>query len=141
MKLAIQQWIRRRSLFVFNGLIASGAVTNTLGYRHAPLVKHDTDWRDRKTGHHSNDIESENGKFKQLIRTRHSNFDVAFYEVRPDEMVLHDDGDAEGPLAFEPFDPFEYVFYVNVGKAIPDIMQVQCHSTPQKKHVLRQSFA
>ena len=59
-----------RCFLVFDGWKSSKAAVETLGYQHAPPVVHDKGWRDRTTGLHSNDIESESAWFETWARNR-----------------------------------------------------------------------
>ena len=88
----------------------------SLGYDHAPPVKHEQGWRDRITGFHSNDVESENAKFKGWVRARYSKLSISFRNVN----------DADAEIAqVEPLDLYEYCYYVNAGDDMTSIMRSQ----------------
>ena len=65
--------------------------------RAPPAVNHSIEWRDRATGFHSNDIESENQRIKAFARARYSQLQLSDADVH------------------------EYAYYVNVGDALPDV--------------------
>ena len=70
----------------------------SLGYRSAPPVKHEDGYRDRRTGFHTNDAESENSRLKQWNRHRYSQLQLNVGEMD------------------------EYIFYINVGQSIDNVL-------------------
>ncbi len=71
---------------------------NSLGYKSDPPVKHEKHFRDPSTGFHTNDAESENNRLKKWSRTRY------------------------GKLQLNASEMDEYVFYVNVGSSMCDVL-------------------
>ena len=69
-----------------------------LGLKHAPPVNHSKHFRDPETGYHTNDVESENERFKRCIRGRSGRVHV-------------EDSDLE-----------EYMYYVNVGASMESVL-------------------
>ena len=63
-----------------------------------PPINHSLEFRDRESGFHSNDIESENSRLKLWSRKRYSKLMLT-------ELDLH-----------------EYAYYVNVGATMEDVM-------------------
>ena len=90
--------MRRGSFLVYDKWAATIAAVRQLGYAHSPPVDHSKGFRDRSTGFHSNDIESENARFKAWSRKRY------------------------GKLQLEELDLCEYAFYVNVSNAFDDVL-------------------
>ena len=69
-----------------------------MGYNAPPAINHGIEFRDRETGFHANDIESENARLKAWSRHRYSRLHLS-------ELDLH-----------------EYSFYVNNGSTMTTIM-------------------
>ena len=95
----LQGAVRKNSFLVHDGWTSTQAAVEQLGYKHAPAVKHDEGYRDVETGFHTNDAESENSRVKGWNRHRYGKL-----------MVTKEEMD-------------EYVFYVNVGEGIGDVMK------------------
>ena len=64
MERVIRRHIHKSCSLMFDGWKSSKAAAETLRYQHGPPVVHDRGWRDRTTGLHSNDIESESAWFE-----------------------------------------------------------------------------
>ena len=78
-------------------------------------VNHNENWRDPATGYHSNDIESEWGRFKLWFSQRYSYVRSSNNKddrLKQRKMQHHVD---------------EYVYYVNVGSDIASIMKAFIH--------------
>jgi len=90
--------IHKGSKLVFDGWLSSKSAAKKLGYDFVKPINHKVEFRDRVTGFHSNDIESENNKLKHWSRVRHSRLIL-------NELDLH-----------------EYAYYVNVGSSMKDVM-------------------
>jgi len=91
--------IKKGTILVFDGWGPTEIAADEEKFRHAPPVVHEMEFRDRETGFHSNDIESENERLKHWSRTRNGT-------LRLTELDLH-----------------EYSFYINGGDAVEDIMK------------------
>ena len=113
-KRTIQKHIKKKSFLVFDGWKSSKSATVQLGYRHAPPVNHSSGWRRTDTGHHSNDVESENARLKMAVRQRYTK--LAVHVSKPSE----ENPEVEDPL--DMLDVYEYVFYVNKGKTMAEVM-------------------
>ena len=131
MKVTIKEFIAKKSFLVFDGWKSSKAAAESLGFRHAPPVKHNRGWRGRKTVFHSNDCESENDRLKLWLRARYTRLRLTS-KALPDADASDADIDADAPqdaqeeeLSVEPFDMHAYAYYVNVGNAMSDIMRAQ----------------
>ena len=59
-----------KSKLVYDKWTGTVAAVRRLGFSHAPPINHSIDFRDRRTGFHSNDIESENNRIKRFLRKR-----------------------------------------------------------------------
>ena len=83
-----------------------------MGYKAAPPVNHSVGWRDNSTGFHSNDIESEFSRLKNLVRERYGrlSFQATLGTSGPEEDEELDLGDL-----------YEYAFRVNVGSSFEDV--------------------
>ena len=142
MRNTIKQLIMQKSFLVFDGWKSSEAAVKSLGFRCAPPVKHDNGWRDRKTGFHSNDCESENDRLKLWLRARYTRLKLTFKAVLDgdgcDAGAAGDSPEEAGDeeLAVEPLDLYEYAYYVNVGKAMSDIMRAQVVDGVMRRNVV-----
>ena len=120
----IKQHVKKRSFLVFDGWKSSVAAVKRLGYRSAPPVDHCAGWRDRSTGFHSNDIESENARMKMWLRTRYSKMPV-LNAAASDAVGAADPESA--PCEEEQTMPLpdlaEYAHYVNSGKSMAAAME------------------
>ena len=123
MSAVIKKRIRKGSFLVFDGWRSSKFAVQRLGYRHAPPVVHDKGWRDIETGFHSNDVESENARFKLWVRNRYSKLLLSMSEASVTQRgdVEGEEPDAPAP-AISIRDLSEYAFYVNVGNAMEKAM-------------------
>ena len=91
--------IRHGSIIVSDKWTGTVKAVRALGYRSPPAINHGVEFRDRETGFHSNDIESENNRLKAWARHRYSRLQLT-------EEDLH-----------------EYTFYINKGSLMADVMQ------------------
>jgi len=96
--------VRPGSFLVFDGWVATRSAVRQLGYDCAPPVIHETAYRDVKTGFHTNDVESENARLKGWSRKRYGRLNITVEEMD------------------------EYVFYVNVGGQMRDVMRGLAYS-------------
>lgn len=71
MKQAILSCISKKGFVVHDSWKASTTAIADLGFSAAPPVNHSVGWRDTNTGFHSNDIESEFSRLKNMVRERH----------------------------------------------------------------------
>lgn len=97
-KNAIADRVRVGSFVDFDKWMASAAAIKALSYKHAPPINHTFSFRDRMTGFHSNDIESEFARVKRCLRERHGRLTLAGGSTRTEAM--------EGDL-------YAYMFYIN----------------------------
>ena len=82
------------------------------GTKAAPPVNHSRGWRDRATGFHSNDIESEFSRLKRAVRERYGRLSFQSQGQEDDTAEAIDAGDL-----------FEYAFKVNVGDSFCDCLK------------------
>ena len=94
--------IKKGSFLVFDKWGGTVKAVKELGFKHAPPVNHSKEFRDRATGFHSNDIESENQRLKHWSRIRY------------------------GRLMLSELDVHEYAYYVNVGHTMHLVFQGLC---------------
>ena len=87
----LQSHINKGCIVVSDKWKSTVQALNALGYRSPPAINHGIEFRDRETGFHSNDIESENNRLTTWSRHRYSRLQLT-------ELDLH-----------------EYAYYVNVG--------------------------
>ena len=116
MAAVIKQRVKKRSFLVFDGWKSSEAAVKRLGFRYAPPVDHSSGWRDRSTGFHSNDIESENSRMKIWLRARYSN--MPLLDAAASDAVWAADRESapcEEELIMPLPDLAEYAHYVNSG--------------------------
>ena len=118
MRNVIQSHIKKKTFLVFDGWKSSTAAVKQLGYRHAPAVNHTTGWRDRVTGFHSNDVESENARFKTWLRCRYTRLKGIITDKV--EADVEDDNIYEDKEV-ELLDLYEYCHYINLGDTMKDI--------------------
>ena len=69
----------------------------------SPPINHIVEWRDRKTGFHTKDIESENNWMKHWSKVRY------------------------GRLSLTELDMHEYALYVNMGADMKSVMKVMSY--------------
>ena len=112
-KNVITKHIKKKSFLVFDGWKSSSAAATRLGYRFAPPVNHSKAWRDRETGFHSNDVESENSRLKTWLRQRYTKLRLT---------ISQPTYGAEGDESLDLLDLYEFAHYTNVGKSIATIM-------------------
>ena len=99
-KEALVSRVRKKSMVVSDGWTSTRSALEKLGFVSPPAVVHEgNQYRDKKTGFHTNDVESENARAKGWSRKRYG--------------LLH--------LSEEEMD--EYVFYVNVGGTMASVMR------------------
>jgi len=91
------------------------SVAKQLGLKVAPPVKHDRGWRDKATGFHSNDIESEYARLKLWLRSRYSKLLLI---TDKKHLPLAEDEVTEPLLP----DVIEYLHYVNIGRTMEAVM-------------------
>ena len=84
------------------------AAVRRLGYRHTRPVQHRVTFRDAETGFHTNDVESENNRIKRFLRKRYGYLKLGRYKQIDNDTAL---------------DLYEYVFYVNIGSQMSDVMK------------------
>jgi hypothetical protein len=96
---AISNHVKKGSILIFDKWTSTVSAVKRLGFKHAPPVNHSVEFRDRETGFHSNDIESENNRLKHFSRVRN------------------------GRLMLNELDLHEYAFYVNVGSNMQTILK------------------
>ena len=123
MKGVVKRHVKQKSFCVFDGWFVSKALCVSLGYKHAPPAKHDAGWRDRRTGYHSNDAESENARLKSWLRGRYTKLSLTF--TKKAQEVEYAKTDEEAPN-LDPSvlpDMYEYLHYINVGKTMDIVMK------------------
>ena len=77
-------------------------------------------FRDVETGFHSNDIESEFNRMKRWLRERYGALKL---NSKLNQTDPKDDDDS-----FEDLDLYEYMYYINVGKSMKDVMDAFVHA-------------
>lgn len=90
---------------------ASTAAIHDLGFKAAPPVNHSVGWRDTSAGFHSNDIESEFSRLKNMVRERYGRLSFQATSSDPDADSI-DAGDL-----------YEYAFRVNIGSSFDDVLR------------------
>ena len=103
-KQTLQNHVREASFIVADKWKATAAALRNLGLKHAPFINHSKGFTDRATGFHSNDAESENDRIKRWNRARY------------------------GALTLSELEMHEYIFYVNGGKCMIDVMRGLAYS-------------
>ncbi|CAK0860388.1 unnamed protein product [Prorocentrum cordatum] len=99
-KEALVSRVRKKSMVVSDGWTSTRSALGKLGFESPPAVVHEgNQYRDKKTGFHTNDVESENARAKGWSRKRYGHLHLSEAEMD------------------------EYVFYVNVGGAGPGRVQ------------------
>ena len=98
----IKARIKPGSILVNDKWKSTVKAVESLGFKHAPPINHSVEFRDRVTGFHSNDIESENNRLKHWSRIRYGRLSLG-------ELDLH-----------------EYSFYINVGRDMKTICRNLC---------------
>ena len=105
--------VHPKSFLVFDKWRSTVGAVKRLGYKHADPIVHGREFRDRDTGFHSNDIESEFNRFKRWVRQRYGQLTAG--------------GDASHE-EFADLDLYEYTFYINVGDSMEAVMKALAHS-------------
>ena len=113
MKKAILKCISPKAFVVHDKWKASSPALADIGFKSAPPVNHSQGWRDRATGFHSNDIESEFSRLKRYVRERYGR--LSFQCQGAD--------DAEETDAVDAGDLYEYTFKTNVGNSFFDVLK------------------
>ena len=113
MKKAILKCISPKAFVVHDKWKASSPALADIGFKSAPPVNHSQGWRDRATGFHSNDIESEFSRLKMYVRERYGR--LSFQCQGAD--------DAEETDAVDAGDLYEYTFKTNVGNSFFDVLK------------------
>ena len=90
--------VAKQAFLVHDGWSSTVSAVEALGYRSAPPVVHEDGYRDRKTGFHTNDVESENARLKLWNRHRYGKLQLNRQELD------------------------EYVFYANIGGSMSDVL-------------------
>lgn len=111
MKQAILSCISQKAFLVHDSWKASTAAIEDLGFKAAPPVNHSVGWRDTSTGFHSNDIESEFSRLKNMVRERYGRLSFQATASASDNECI-DAGDL-----------YEYTFFVNIGKDFHDVLK------------------
>jgi hypothetical protein len=107
----LQERVHKHSFLVFDKWKATVAAVRDLGFQHAPPVNHSIGYRDRESGFHSNDVESENSRLKHWSRARYGRLNVTEREMA------------------------EYTFYVNHSKKMSAVMEALARLNGGKKQV------
>ena len=98
-KKTIQNHVVKGSNLIFDSWKSTVSAAKQLGFKSAPPVNHSIEFRNRTTGFHSNDIESENSRLKHMSRVRN------------------------GRLMLNELDLHEYAFYINRGKSMACVLK------------------
>ena len=104
---ALKTRVHKGSSLVFDKWAGTIAACRRAGYTYNAPVNHSLGFRDRVSGFHSNDVESENNRMKQWLRERYSCLKLGRTKTINNDTVL---------------DLYEYVFKVNVGESFADAM-------------------
>ena len=107
----LEQRVKAKSKLVFDKWPSTVSAVKELGFDSAPPINHGQMFRDRATGFHSNDIESEFNRLKQWLRQRYSQLRLGGAFDTDDKNMDLEDGDL-----------CEYMFYINVGSSMHDVM-------------------
>ena len=100
--------LKVKSKLVYDKWTGTVAAVNRLGFRHAPPVNHSVAFRDRASGFHSNDVESENNRIKRFLRKRYGALNLGKHKNLSNETVL---------------DMYEYVYRVNADSTFAGYMK------------------
>ena len=100
--------VKVKSKLVYDKWTGTVAAVKRLGFRHAPPVNHSVGFRDRVSGFHSNDVESENNRIKRFLRKRYGLLLLGRRKNLSNETVL---------------DMYEYVYRVNVDPSFESYMK------------------
>ena len=111
----LSERIAKGSFLVFDKWTSTVAAVKSEGYKHADPIIHGKEFRNRDTGFHSNDIESEFNRFKRWLRERYGALKVNSAST----TNQHDCDD---------LDMYEYMYYINVGASMHDVMAAFVHS-------------
>eukprot|EP00929_Paragymnodinium_shiwhaense_P114337 TRINITY_DN82699_c0_g1_i1.p1 TRINITY_DN82699_c0_g1~~TRINITY_DN82699_c0_g1_i1.p1 ORF type:complete len:150 (+),score=29.59 TRINITY_DN82699_c0_g1_i1:280-729(+) len=105
---AMTSRIAKGSVLVFDKWRGSIAAAKKAGYEYSPPVNHSLGFRERATGFHSNDVESENNRVKKWLRGRYGCLKLGRTKNLDSDTIL---------------DLYEYVFKVNVRDSFRDFME------------------
>lgn len=105
--------VRKGSTLVADGWKATEKGVKALGYRMAPPVKHNLNFRDPLTGYHTNDAESEINRVKAWTRRK--------YAKLGGKTSKSADPDGPDPIIESHLDEFMYL--KNVGSDIDTVMK------------------
>ena len=100
--------LKVKSKLVYDKWTGTVAAVKRLGFRHAPPVNHSVAFRDRKSGFHSNDVESENNRIKRFLRKRYGVLNLGKFKNLSNDTIL---------------DMYEYVYRVNVDSTFASYMK------------------
>ena len=101
----VQSRVRKGTTVAYDGRTSTESAVQELGYEHPPPVRHEGNvYRDKETGFHTNDAESENSRLKAWNRLRY------------------------GKLNITPCDMDEYIYYINVGSGMGAVLDGLAHS-------------
>lgn len=100
--------LKVKSRLVYDKWTGTVAAVRRLGFRHAPPVNHSIAFRDRKSGFHSNDVESENNRTKRFLRKRYGVLNLGKHKNLNNDTIL---------------DMYEYVYRVNVASTFAGYMK------------------
>ena len=103
----IKTHIKTKTHLVFDKWSGTIKAVKDAGYHSKPPVNHSQGFRDRVSGFHSNDVESENNRIKRFLRKRYGKLCLGRYKVIDNDTVL---------------DLYEYAFRVNVGHSFETYM-------------------
>ncbi|CAK0890851.1 unnamed protein product [Prorocentrum cordatum] len=101
----VQSRARMGAMVVYDGWTSTDAAVQELGYERPPPVRHEGNARrDKETGFHTNDAESENSRLKAWIRSRHGKLNIA------------------------PGDVDECIYYISMGSGVGKFLDGLAHS-------------
>ena len=107
----LKQRVAPKSKLVFDKWSSTVSAVKELGFASAPPINHGQMFRDRVTGFHSNDIESEFSRLKSWLRHRYG-------ALRLGGAAGEDAADMD----IEDGDLCEYMYYINIGSDMHDVM-------------------
>ena len=94
----LEACVSKKAFVVHDGWTSSVEAVKQLGYKSAPPVKHEDGYRDKATGFHTNDAESENARLKKWNRHRYGQLQLNANEMN------------------------EYIFYINIGDSMSAVL-------------------
>ena len=110
----LSQFVKKGTFLVFDKWLATVSAVKQLGFNSAPPVNHSKWFRDRSTGFHSNDIESEFNRLKKWLCQRYGRLQLDVKDNEEDDQI-------------EALDVYEYMYYNNVGSSMSDVMKAFHH--------------